>query len=165
MDNFPSPDGTIDASSDDALLASLRRVAADVDPVPESVLAAARAAILTRDLDSQLAALVADSDAASPELEFEQVRSAVAGRLLSFEGAGVQVDVEVTAGSRGLSLMGTVSGAGVSDCVLEGADGGRRELRLDPLGRFMVEAVPAGPARLRCTSAAGSGVITAWVRL
>jgi hypothetical protein len=154
-----------DFASDDALLARLRHVAAEADPVPEAVLAAARAAILTRNLDSQLANLVADSDTATTELEFEQVRSAAGGRLLSFEGAGVQVDVEVTGRPGGLSLIGTVTGAGTPDCVLEAADGGRREVRLDSLGRFMLDAVPAGPARLRCQTATGAGVITSWVRL
>jgi hypothetical protein len=154
-----------DIAEDDALLARLRHVATEADPVPDAVLAAARAAILTRDLDSRLASLVADSDASTTELEFEQVRSAAGGRLLSFEGAGVQVDVEITGHAGDLSLIGTVTGAGAPDCVLEGADGTRRDLRLDSLGRFIVDAVPAGPARLRCRSAEGAGVITSWVRL
>jgi hypothetical protein len=157
----------MDDFDDDTVMTQLRHIAAEVDPVPPAVLAAARAAILTRDLDGELATLVADSQADSAELGFEQVRSGAApSRLLTFEGAGVQVDVEVTGQADDLGLVGTVTGTEPQqECVLEGGDGGRRPLHLDDLGRFMVDAVPPGPARLRCRSAGGSWVTTAWVRL
>jgi hypothetical protein len=48
---------------DDRLVADLRSIANEVDPVPDMVHAAARAAIATRHLDRGLAVLVADSAA------------------------------------------------------------------------------------------------------
>lgn len=72
-------------------IAHLRRLANEADPVPEAVYAAAKAAYTTRDLDGELAALVADSAAAEATLAFDAVRTGprqpVEPRLLSFRGA------------------------------------------------------------------------------
>ncbi|MFD0744362.1 hypothetical protein ACFQ1L_23015 [Phytohabitans flavus] len=65
---------------DDALMAELRRIAAEVDPVPPSVIEAARAAIFTRHLDHELAELVADSADAGSGLLYEAVRGPGARR-------------------------------------------------------------------------------------
>jgi hypothetical protein len=154
---------------DDAILARLRTIAAHTDAVPDAVLAAARASIETRDLDSELAALIADSAATTPAQTFEAVRSGspagVAERLLSFEGAGVQVELEVVRGGDGLTLIGQLVGVEPGECVIERAGGRAETVHLDELGRFLAEGVPAGPARLRCRSTTGRTVVTAWVSL
>jgi len=154
---------------DNADLDNLRRIVRDVDPVPDEVFAAARAAIITRELDAELAALVADSAAMEDELRFDPVRTASTEaadtRLLSFDGGGVQVELEVSGQADQLMVVGQVIGAADRGCVLEQADGRVHEVELDSLGRFLITGVTSGPARLRCRSASGGRVSTHWVWL
>jgi hypothetical protein len=154
---------------DNADLDNLRRIVRDVDPVPDEVFAAARAAIITRELDAELAALVADSAAMEDELRFDPVRTASTEttdtRLLSFDGAGVRVELEVSGQPDQLMVVGQVTGATDRGCVLEQADGRVHEVELDSLGRFLITGVTSGPARLRCRSASGGRVSTHWVWL
>jgi hypothetical protein len=155
--------------SDDALLARLRALAGRIDGVPDHVTTAAHAAIEMRDLDGELAALVADSAADAPELTFEAVRGGSAHgtveRLLSFDGGGVRVELEVDRSGDGLTLIGQLHGVEPGGCVLERGDGHRELLDPDELGRFLLPRVAPGPARLRCRSTAGRLVRTSWVNL
>jgi hypothetical protein len=154
---------------DNADLDNLRRIVRDVDPVPDEVFAAARAAIITRELDAELAALVADSAAMEDELRFDPVRTASTEaadtRLLSFDGGGVRVELEVSGPADQLMVVGQVTGAADRGCVLEQADGRVHDVELDSLGRFLITGVTSGPARLRCRSASGGRVSTHWVWL
>jgi hypothetical protein len=154
---------------ENADLDNLRRIVRDVDPVPDEVFAAARAAIITRELDAELAALVADSAAMEDELRFDPVRTAsteaTETRLLSFDGGGVRVELEVSGQADQLMVVGQVIGAADRGCVLEQADGRVHDVELDSLGRFLITGVTSGPARLRCRSASGGRVSTHWVWL
>jgi hypothetical protein len=152
---------------DDVLLEWLRRVAAEADPVPEVIGAAAREAIRMHALDAELAELIADSTGAAPELEYETVRRSTpdADRLLSFEGGGVRVELEIAPGDDGPTVIGQLVGASAEGCEFEYGDGDRESVRLDDLGRFLFTARRAGPVRIRCRSADGSAVITSWVSL
>jgi hypothetical protein len=158
---------------DDGLMAELRRIAADVDPVPDAVVAAAHAAIETRDVDRRLAELiaelVADSEATAPGQAFEAVRqgpdSPAADRLLSFAGEGVGVELEVVGGRGDLVLIGQITGAVAGACELERGDGRRLPVELDELGRFLVPRQGGGPVRLRCRRPDGRAVVTGWVNL
>jgi hypothetical protein len=153
---------------DDGMIAELRRIAADVDPVPDPVVAAAHAAIETRDLDRRLAELIADSEATAPDQAFEPVRQGpdapATDRLLSFAGGGVGVELEVLGGGGDdLVLMGQVTGA--ARCELERGDGRRLPVELDELGRFLVRELRGGPVRLICSRPDGGEVVTGWVNL
>jgi hypothetical protein len=153
--------------TDNTDLDNLRRIVRDVDPVPDEVFAAARAAIITRELDAELAALVADSAAMEDELRFDPVRTASTDaantRLLSFDGGGIRVELEVSGQAHQLMVVGQVIGAEERGCGLEQADGRVHELELDSLGRFLITGVMSGPARLRCRSVSGGRVSTPWV--
>lgn len=155
---------------DDQIQSRLGRVAAEVDPVPYDLVQAVRATIGTRDLDAELAVLVGDStdDGTMVASGFEAVRAAPAGvgsgRLLSFVGAGVQVDLEISRVGDQLDLVGQVVGALDQDCSLEQPQA-TRVVELDSLGRFLVSAVAGGPVRIRCRSARGAWVRTAWVTI
>ncbi|GAA4736961.1 hypothetical protein [Phytohabitans rumicis] len=154
------------SDDDDVLIAELRRVAGEADPVPAVVVAAARAAITTRNLDHELARLVADSADADLGRSFEAVRGPAReteSRLVSYEGGGVQVDLDLSPSGGGLRLIGQFSGAPVAECTLEQGDGTSRPVAVDDLGRFAVEDLPAGPVRLRYRSATGDLVRTAWI--
>ena len=170
-----SDHATDDPSKDDELVADLRRVASVIDPVPDEVRAAARAAISTRDLDRQLAELIADSaggddEARGPAAAFEQVRTwsgdgPASSRLLSFAGGDVQVDLEVSEHGDGVDVIGQFTGASIEECVLEYANGVRLPLEVDSLGRFLVNGLLHGPVRARCRSTDGTAVTTAWVTI
>ena len=161
-------------SHDDELVDVLRRLAAEADPVPEDLGAAARAAINTRDLDRQLAMLVADSaaprdadDTTDPVGSFEPVRAGGGEnrRLLTFAGGDVQIDIEVSDHGDRLDLIGQFIGAAAEGCALEYAGGTRRELDVDSLGRFLATGVERGPVRARFRSATGAPMATSWVSL
>jgi hypothetical protein len=162
-----------DELADDELVGELRRLAAELDPVPEEVHALARGAITTRDLDRELAVLIADSaadafteDAASA---YEQVRTGTAGgrtsRMMSFEGGDFQIDLEITDHGGRLDLIGQVGGASIEEGMLEYASGGSIVLEIDDLGRFLVSGGRRGPMRARLRSTTGAEVVTAWVTI
>jgi hypothetical protein len=155
--------------ADDALLAELRRVAAEIDAPPSGVTSAARAAIIARDLDGELAVLIGDSRTPEADpLAFEPVRAATEAQgswLLSFAGGGVEVDMEVSDDRGRVHLVGQLAGASADECYLVFADGERRRLDVDEIGRFVVEDARHGPVCLQCVSAGGTRVTTAWVTI
>jgi len=157
------------ADGEEPLVTDLRRLAAEVDPVPETVLAAAYAAIGTRDLDRELAELVADSAADDAAAAFETVRNGATGtqyrRLLSFAHDDVQVDLEVSDHGDRVDLIGQFIGASTQDCALEYADGVNHALDVDGLGRFLVSGVRRGAVRARFSTVAGARMATAWVTI
>lgn len=156
------------SEDDDNLLAELRRVVAEADPVPASVMAAADAAIETRHLDALLVLLIADSARAGHSDEFAAVRGAEAdgdGRILLYEGGDVRIDVVVHQQAASLTLVGQVEGTINAEVLLERADRAAARVTVDDLGRFLVAGVAPGPARLRCRTPAGGTMVTEWVTL
>ena len=148
----------------DTVLADLRRIVTAVDGVPSTVVDAAHAAFLTRDLDAEIAALIADSRTA--DAAYEPARAEedqVQGQwLLSFQGGGVHIDIEIDDGQRRIRLLGQLSGVPVDECVVQ-AEGGSTRVDLDGLGRFIVDGLAHGPIRLRCLLTDGRRITTTWV--
>jgi hypothetical protein len=145
-------------ADDDALLDRLRAVVAEADPVPELVVAAARAAFATRRLDAELAELVLDSAEAH-----SSVRSAGADvRVLSFEAGDVTIEVQVQDGPRGHELRGLVDGAQPASITIELAAAAPLAVSVDEDGWFVAAPIPSGPLRLRVDQ---PPVVTAWVSL
>ena len=146
----------------DRLEERLRRVASEADPVPESVVAAARAAFTTRDLDAELAELVADSAVDEGVLTRDGSDDV---RMLSFAVGDVTVDVDVEPGPAPGTVVvhGLVVGA-VGEIVVVTHDA-RVSAAVDDHGRFQNLAVSAGPVRLELTTAEGRRVATSWVTL
>jgi hypothetical protein len=155
---------------DDAILAALRRIARAVDFVPNTVMDAAHAAFLTRDLDAELATLIADSRSSPAEAAraYEPARAeddSVQGRwLLSFAGGGVQIDLEIDDDDGHVRLLGLLSGAEVTECEVQ-AKLRSVPVEVDDLGRFIVADLEHGPIRLRCRLIDGRRVTTTWVRV
>lgn len=140
-------------AADDQLLARLRDTAAVFDPVPEHVLAAARAALTTRRMDEELAALVADS-----ALTDAGVRAGAAEvRLLTFESADVSLELQVEYRDDRMSVRGLVTGA-TGEAVVEVA-GERHAVPIDD-GWFAVTGLPRGATRVSVP-----GTTTSWVSL
>jgi hypothetical protein len=148
------------------VLAAYRRIVAAVDPPPPHLRPAAWAALGARDLDAEIALLIADSRTEAGAAIYEPVRAepdAAPGRwLLSFEGGGIQAEIEVEECDGRLRLLGLISGASTDNCYLETA-GDQRRVDVDDLGRFIVEDLAPGPIRLRCLSTDRVRVTTAWV--
>ncbi|MCR6487569.1 hypothetical protein M8542_32555 [Amycolatopsis sp. OK19-0408] len=146
--------------TDDELMARLRQVATQADPVPDLVLRQARAALTTRDLDAELAELSFDSALAASGT----VRAADDDvRLLSFESARVTLELQVEYQAGAVALRGLVTGA-AGDAVIEVA--GERIVRpIDAEGWFTATGLPSGPTRVKVTAADGTAVTTGWTSL
>lgn len=144
--------------TEDELMDTLSRIAAQVDPVPQTVIDNGRAALLTRGLDAELAELLLDSAAESALVRGDQDQM----RLLSFYVHDISVEVQVEYEDDEVSLRGLVDGAtGVVD--LELGDG-HRELSVDADGGFTTR-LPRGAARFWLRTRGGRVVRTRWVLL
>ncbi|HET8659080.1 MAG TPA: hypothetical protein VFM55_08800 [Micromonosporaceae bacterium] len=159
----------------------LRRAAELFDPVPPRSTAVAIAAFGWRTIDTELAELVFDS--------LDEVAATVRGgaqpRLLTFEGSGLTIEVELTVPAPGPPASGSPSPGSPPSAAPGGArrvvgrvlpgqpadievwQGDRRAAgTADALGRFAVTAPGSGPLRLRVRPAGDTGgraVVTDWV--
>jgi hypothetical protein len=148
-------------TDDDELVAELRRIAGQLDPVPDSVVDNGRAALLTRALDAELAELLLDSALESAQVRGEAERV----RLLSFQQEDVLLEVQAEYAGDQVSLRGLVDGTtGAVDLELGGGAGGRRTIPIDADGGFTTR-LPRGAARFRLRSRGGSLITTSWVLL
>jgi hypothetical protein len=146
--------------ADVTLLARLARLADEIDPVPTLAYELGRAAYELRHVDAALAELVADS-AVDPQ-PLAGVRGELAVRLLSFEAAELDVDLQVVADAGRRSLLGQIMGV-VGDVRVETAEG-ITPAEVDPQGRFQVVDLPAGRMRLQ-VDCAGATCVTSWVTI
>jgi hypothetical protein len=146
---------------DERLEVRLRALATEADPVPNLVHDAARAAFTMRDLDAELAVLVADSAVDDPAVITRSLVSDV--RMLSFECADVTVELDVDTDpmTHLVRLRGLAVGA-TGDVVIVRTDS-RTPTPLDVDGRFDTPEIPAGPVRLELTTPDGRRVTTSWV--
>ncbi len=152
MDDDREPD-----RADQQLLAELSSFFARVDPVPDGVVEAAQAAFEVRDLDAQIAELLADS--LTQDKELAGVRGE-GGRLLTF-GVGerfLELDV------RGAEFAGYVVPGAPGRLRVESVDGGV-EAVIDLAGRFRGTGMPRGPVRFRVEIDEQPALVTSWVRV
>lgn len=144
----------------DPLLVELRRVTEQADPVPDSVVAAAKASFIWRTVDTELAELVADS-----LLRSAAVRSAEAGRLLTFRGPGLEVEVEVAQSGPVRRLAGQLVPIGPAGVTVSWATGSV-QVAADEMGRFVAQGVPPGSVRIEVARPGrGRAVVTSWVSI
>lgn len=146
-----------DEYDDVHLLAELNSLYENDDPVPESVLEAARGAFAWRDFDGELARLLDEES-----LVGQEVRATGDHRLLTFEAEHLTFVVEATELAHGRKLVGQVVPAGPRELWLESAGGASTAAAIDELGRFSLSQTPAGPTRLRCELPDGTRVVTEW---
>lgn len=155
-----------DAREDDALLDELRTLAARLDPIPERVQEGARAAYTWRTIDAELIALTTDS-AFEHEREPELVRATAGPRVMVFESADLSIEIEVTPDSQQhLRVVGQLIPAVRAEIeIQQGA--GALTTESDELGRFMIDGLSPGPARLRCRIPAQGGRVltTEWTQI
>ena len=132
--------------SDEMILASLRMAAAVREPVPASVLQAARDAFAWRLIDAELAELVADSD-------FEMAHAGTRGgwepRLVTFEvPGGTALELEATCQRAGICLVGQVVPARPGTAEVQHS-GGSVAVAVDEVGRFAAHGIRPGPMRVK----------------
>jgi len=151
-------DGRPPGAADDELIARLRTVAAQADPVPEALLAAASAAFGLRELDVRVAELVRDSAVGASATA---VRG-LGARMLSFEAGDAAIECEVTARGSRRDVIGQLVGAVATALQVQVAGARAVDVRVDSRGGFSIAGLPAGPFRLRCALADGSTLMTSW---
>lgn len=147
------------ADDDDrGLLAELGDVLAD--PVPLSVLEAARATFTWRTIDAELVALLESAEELTAG-----VRSAAAAETLLFSVDDVTIELWPNADPPGVS--GYVLPAGPATVELRVGDGARHTVEADELGQFEIDlpAPLAGPVSLRLVLDDGRAVVTDWTVL
>lgn len=144
----------------DPLLAELRSVCDRADPVPSSVVTAAREAFTWRTIDAELAELTADSLLAGAA-----VRSADAARLLTFEAPGLEVEVEVAQAGAQRRLTGQLIPVGEALVTIRWSNG-TLQINADEMGRFAADAVPAGTVSIEVRrTGVAHPVVTSWVSI
>ena len=147
----------------DPVMAEVRAVLENADPVPPAVIAAAKGSFTWRTIDSELAELVADSADSLAGSVGAGVRGETAPRLLTFEAAGLAVEVEVAESGASRHLVGQLVPMTAAEVVVRW-NTGSASTTADDLGRFVVSDIPAGLVSLavrRPTDA--SPVVTSWV--
>lgn len=142
-----SPDETFPTEmSDDMLLASLRTAAALREPVPPTVLEAARGAFSWRLLDAELAELVADS---ALELALAGTRGGRESRLVTFEvPGGTALELEATRVGGRIRLVGQVVPGRPGTAEVQ-HPGGSTSVDVDEIGRFAAHGISPGPMRVK----------------
>ena len=160
-------DGTGQASgkaADDELIARLRRIAAEADPVPQFLLSAARAAFALRDIDARVAELVRDSlvDAPATPVRAGGTARGEEARMLSFEAGDAAIECEVMARAGERDIRGQLSGAQAATIEAEVAGSPPVSVTVATHGWFTVRGLPSGPFRLRCQTADGETLVTSW---
>ena len=148
---------------DDLFLEELRALAAEGDPVPERVLAAARGSFTWRTIDAELAELAYDSALDTERLT--AVRSADTARLLTFEAPELTIELEVTSVEGRRRILGQLVPARPGTIEIR-HPGGLLELQADARGRFTAEDVEPGQVSLRWRGDdAAAAVMTEWVTI
>ncbi|HYT09246.1 MAG TPA: hypothetical protein VEL73_01145 [Mycobacteriales bacterium] len=154
--------GIADADeSDEALLARLREVFEQTDPVPAHLLDGARALFGLRRLDEELAELVRDS--AEEPGRLLTVRGEGDVRLISFETGPVTVELQVTERGAVRDLVAQVTGTGLARAEVE-TPRERQAIAVED-SVFTLDGVPAGLLRLRLLTSSGRDLVTSWVRV
>lgn len=151
-----------DLLRDELLLARLREVAAEMDPVPDLVLEAAMAAFTLHRLDAELVELISDSlDQPAGAVAVRAPRGAEV-RMLSFQSGSLRLELQVTADGAHREIVAQVDGAEVTGAQLE-TSGEIRDLTSAD-GIIVAGRVPEGPVRLRLHTPRATGAfVTSWV--
>jgi hypothetical protein len=140
--------------SDDMILASLRIAAAAREPVPPSVLLAARDAFAWRLVDAELAELVSDS---AFEMAHAGTRGGWEPRLVTFEvPGGTALELEASSNGGGIRLVGQVVPGRPGTAVVE-HPGGTIAVDVDEVGRFAAHGIRPGPMRVKLRLATPDG--------
>jgi hypothetical protein len=147
---------------DDELFERLRTVIDEIDPMPETLLAHARAAFGLRRLDAELAELVRDT-AEEERGGLIAVRGEGDARLISFETGQIAVELQVTERGTVRDLVAQISGLEIGSAEVE-TPSSRYPAELED-SLISVDGVPAGHLRIHVHTREGRDLVTSWVRV
>lgn len=146
---------------DEALMLELADALREVAPHVDGVSARARSAFTWRTIDDDLltAELMFDS-ARSAEPALTRAGAGSEARVLVFTAQLRTVEIEVLPDR----LVGQFLPQSAGEVEVEGDRGVVTTVTVDDLGFFVIEPVPDGVVRLRCTTPT-TRLVTDWVRL
>lgn len=149
---------------DEQLLAELRGIAQQIDPVPPWVTQAAHAAFAWRSADAELAELIYDS--ILDDRHLAAIRGERDRRQLMFKSTALSIDVEVTCVGHGRRILGRLTPSQAAPIEIRHT-AGVAAARSDELGRFTVDGLPPGPVSLRCRVGPTNALVidTSWIPL
>jgi hypothetical protein len=154
-----------DQDPDELLMAELRAMFAEVDPVPPLVSETAKASLGWRRLDADLAELLSDS--ALEEERYSLARGTGApARAVTFSSAELTIDIEVHVDDPGRTLLGQLSPPAPATIEIQTMAEVSVSAEADRLGRFRVGLPAGGQIRLRVVRGdgrAGQPVETSWI--
>ncbi len=152
---------------DEPLVGQLRRYFAEVDPVPEVVTQAAKAAFGWRRLDAELAELLSDSALEHEGAALSYARGAGAPvRSVSFSAGELTIELEIHVQGDERMLLGQLLPASARRIEIQTMDNPAVQSQPDALGRFRARLTAGGPIRLRLGPADRSSaawVETSWI--
>jgi hypothetical protein len=151
---------------DEQLVAELRELFAQDDPVPEIVLEAGRAAFGWRRFDADLAELLSDS---ALEGELAGARGVSTVRTLSFRAGETTIDLEIYDDGSERTLLGQLSPPSASRIDVQRPDEPAVAAAWsDNFGRFRAQLSAWGPIRLRVAGRLPDSAMqieTSWIPL
>lgn len=149
-----------DGLDDERLLADLAEALHTEDAVPARFVEAGRSAFTWHTVDTDLAALTADTARTGADPVGTRAEPA-ALRALTFVAGQVSIEIEVNADI----LLGQVSPPQPGDMELRRRDGTRRAVPVDAVGWFRIRPRPTGPFQLHLRTTGGLSVVTEWTTL
>ena len=133
--------------NDDPLLGELRKLAREVDAIPDEVTAYARAALGWRRVDAELAELLSDSRLETGLATTRSAEGAI--RSVVFRTAELEIAVEIHQAGAGVRIMGQIAPAGTATVEAQRDDGTvTASAEADALGRFLIDLDRGGRLRL-----------------
>lgn len=154
---------------DEPLVAELRELFSQADPVPPVVTELAKASLGWRRLDAELAELLNDS------LVDEELVAGVRGggeeglpvRSVRFRASANTIDIDVQVDGDERILMGQITPPVTAGVEVETADGTVATVQSDELGRFRVRIPQGGRIRLVISDGPDLGphVVTSWITI
>lgn len=144
---------------DDVLMRVLAQALRETQPLAEGVAARGKSAFTWRTIDDdlQLAELMFDS---AQEADPSYTRADVEHRVLVFTAALRSVEIELLSDR----VVGQFLPPSAGEVEIEGDGGVLATVPVDELGFFVLEPVPTGAVRFRCTTPS-TRLITDWVHL
>lgn len=141
--------------SDADLLQAVQRMFDVVDPPPAHVVDHARGAFAWHGVDSELAELIYDSDAAPAS---SGVRGGAGARQMTFRAPGLEIEVEVVSERTRIIIGQLVPAQGATIELRQHDHTARAEA--DSLGRFTFDGVTPGAIKLSVVTESGATVQT-----
>lgn len=143
-------------STDEALLRELREIAARLDPAPADLTDRVLFALTVQALEAEVAELTSQAGLVSRSLPGDPTETTTV--TFSTEGLSIMVTVTPVRGGR-VRLDGWLT-CGRAEVELDLAGTGTRTVAADEDGRFVLDDLPHGGARLLVRPPAGQAVVT-----